>query len=352
MAHYDNDSKIQQIVSQIRMEATSAERAYERAVSRIEIRAAGSIDISQMNQALDIIADSKKALDQLYTTYESLVRTLDMQCRPLAEQGASATAIKEVYDLIAHMNSESSSLSGNFTASVNSYSLGDVGGLRYVASLEAQTIERNWQTRYTMAPDRREAEARKRQADAEAARRRAEQRRQQEAARAEAERKAAEEAKKAEALRFRDRANMEKVVRSCHAQIWAFEVALHTQVQQRKIALKQELQQKLAQLEAQLQTHVQALAGLGVFQFQEKKAQKQEIERLENRIFAFRDPTLVCQAVDQWEAQAQQAVAQYRQAVQAYLDRRFPNQKKENPYQEAAQAGDCPKPPDVETVLK
>lgn len=194
----DLDERILDIVRKIRNEADSANRSYEWEVSRIERRASYSIDISQMNVALEIIADSKKALDQLYTTYEALVRTPDMQCRPLADQGASAHAVKEVHKLISYMNSESSSLSGNFTASFNSYSLGDVGGMRYVASLEAQTIERFWKTKYSMMPEAIEEEKRRQKAAAEAARRREEQRKKEAAEKAEKERKAAEEAKKIE----------------------------------------------------------------------------------------------------------------------------------------------------------
>ena len=353
----DLDERILDIVRKIRNEADSANRSYEWEVSRIERRASYSIDISQMNVALEIIADSKKALDQLYTTYEALVRTLDMQCRPLADQGASAHAVKEVHKLISYMNSESSSLSGNFTASFNSYSLGDVGGMRYVASLEAQTIERFWKTKYSMMPEAIEEEKRRQKAAAEAARRREEQRKKEAAEKAEKERKAAEEAKKIEEAKMRAKAHMDTITTNCLGEVAEFEKHLQEELKARKTLLKQEIKQKVYVLEIEKKQHEEKLAGLGVFKFNDKKNEKREISRLENRILAFKDPTLTSKATSEWEEIAMSALSGYKQKVQNYLDKRFPRKGKKGDklqYQEDEQCAkiDCPKPPAVNSVFK
>lgn len=355
----DIDSKILDIVKKIRSEADSANRSYEWAVSSIERRASYSIDISQMNVALDIIADSKKALDELYTSYEALVRTLDMQCRPLVDQGASAYAVKEVYKLIAYMNSESSSLSGNFTASFNSYSMGDVGGMRYVASLEAQTIERFWKTQYSMMPEAIEEEKRRKQAQAEAARLREEQRKKEAAEKAERERKAAEEAKRVEEANMKAKAHMDSVTSDCMKKVTEFEKKLQEEAKARKTALKQEIKQKIADLENEKRTHEEKLSGLGVFKFSEKKAEKQEIARLENRILVFSDPSLVSKAAEEWENLYTNAVAAYKKKVQNYLEKRFPKKKKnaskrDMKYEEDPQVAqtECPAPPTVNSIFK
>lgn len=359
----DLDNRILEIVSKIRREADSANRSYEWEVKRIERRASYSIDISQMNVALEIIADSKKALDQLYTTYEALVRTLDMQCRPLADQGASAHTVKEVHRLIAYMNSESSSLSGNFTASLNSCSLGDVGGMRYVASLEAQTIERFWKTKYSMMPEAIEEEKRQRQAAAEAAKRREEQRKIEAAERAERERKAAQEAKKIEEANIKAKAHMDAITSECMKRVAEFEKSLQEEIQTRKSAIKQEIKQKISDLETEKKLHEERLAALGTFRFGEKKAEKQEIARLENRILTFKDPSLVSNATREWEDLAQSAVEGYKKKVQTYVERRFPGkikkassgtQSEKLKYLEDAQVAqmECPIPPTVKSVFK
>lgn len=359
----DINDKILDIVKKIRSEADSANRSYEWEVSRIERRASYSIDISQMNVALEIIADSKKALDQLYTTYEALVRTLDMQCRPLADQGASAHAVKEVHKLIAYMNSESSSLSGNFTASLNSYSLGDVGGMRYVASLEAQTIERFWKTKYSMMPEAIEEEKRRRQAAAEAAKRREEQRKKEAAEKAERERKAAEEARKIEEANMNAKAHMDAITSECMKRVAEFEKSLQAEVQTRKSAIKQEIKQKISDLETEKKLHEERLAALGTFKFSEKKTEKQEIARLENRILTFKDPTLVSNATREWEDLSASAVEGYREKVQVYLEKRFPKKSKKTgsgaqgeklKYLEDAQVAqtECPTPPTIKSVFK
>ena len=115
MALNNIDNQIVEILEKIEKEARRANKLYEDKANAIERMAEGtSISVSQMNVAADIITESKKILDELYTTYESLGRLIDSQCKPLADQGASASTIKKVYALIAYMNSESSSLKGNF----------------------------------------------------------------------------------------------------------------------------------------------------------------------------------------------------------------------------------------------
>lgn len=353
------DEQILAIVKKARAEADSANRSYEREVDRIERRASyTTIHISQMNIALEIIADSKRAMDGLYTTYEALVRTLDMQCRPLAEQGASAYAVKEVHKLISYLNSETSSLSGNFTASFNSYSLGDVGGVRYIASLEAQTIERYWKTKYSMMPEAIEEEKKRRKAAEEAARRREEQRKKEAAERAEREKRAAEEAKRIEQANMKAKAHMDSVTSGCMAQVRTFEGALREEIKARKAALKLELQNKLTELENEKKQHEEKLAALGFFKMSEKKQEKQEIARLANRILVFRDPSLVSDAVTQWEKTADDAVAAYKSDVQTYLEKRFPKKNKKNgdaiayPEDEKYAAKACPTAPAVDVVFK
>lgn len=322
------DNEILTIVRQIKSEADSANRSYEWEVDRIERKASyTTIDISQMNIALEIIAESKKALDELYTTYESLVRTLDMRCRPLADQGASASAVKEVYELIAYMNSESSSLSGNFTASLNSSSLGDVGGMRYIASLEAQTIEKTWKTRYSLMPEAIEEEKRRKKLAEEAAKRREEQRKKEQKAKEEKAKKDAEEAKRIEKANLEAKKHMDSIKKECDETVSKFEKTLKAELKKRKEDLKREIASKLAELEGEKKKHEEVLSTLGFFKMSEKKREKQEIVRIENRIFRFKDPTIISDETAKWEEVVKQAVNKYKKEVNDYLNKRFPTKK-------------------------
>lgn len=341
------DTQILDIVQSVRREADSANASYERAVDRIERRASSTtIYLSQMSTAMDIVADSKQAMDALYTTYEALVRTLDMQCRPLAEQGASAHAVYEVYKLIAYMNSESSSLRGNFTASLNSYSLGDVAGVRYTASLEAQTIERFWKTKYSMMPEAVEEEKRKRAAAQQAAKRREEQRKKEAEEKAERERQAAEEAARRQEAALQAQAQKESVTYACMAQVLAFEKAVWDEAHRQKLAIRQEVKAKLASLQEEKKQHETTLAGLGFMKFNEKKQEKQEIERLNNRILTYMDPELQAKAAQELDAQAEAAIEKYKKEVMNYLDSRFSKTAGKGV------TAPCPAAPDVASVFK
>jgi hypothetical protein len=213
-----------------------------------------------------------------------------------------------------------------------------------------------------MMPEAIEEEKKRKQAQAEAARIQEEQRKKEAAEKAERERKAAEEARKIEEINMKAKAHMDAVKSECMCKVTDFEKSLQSEVKDRKAALKQEIKQKVADLEKEKQSHEEKLMGLGVFKFSEKKAEKQEIARLENRILTFKDPTLVSNAVKEWESLADSALDAYKKKVQSYLEKRFPKKaKKENgatgsglKYNEDAQIAqsECPAPPSINSVFK
>lgn len=170
--------RILQVVSSVKSEARRAESEFDRRNSDIQRKASRSIDLfggSATSQVADIARDARRACDDLYSAYQSLVRIVDEQCRPLLDQDPAVTAVKEVCDLIKWLNDESE-IENNFTASLNSRGLGDVASARYIPTMDNKMIQRYWENKYAMWPGRAEQEAQ--------ARREAEERRraQQEAA--------------------------------------------------------------------------------------------------------------------------------------------------------------------------
>ena len=319
------DNQILSIVKQIREEANSANRSYKLEADIIERKSSyTTINVSQMNNALEIIRDSKAALDKLYTTYESLVRMLDMQCRPLADQGASASVIKEVYKLIEHMNSESSSLSGNFTASLNSSDLGDVGGVRYIASLEAQTIEKMWKTRYSMTPEAKEEEAQHKKEEEEARIRLEEERKRKEEEREAKAKKVSDEIAQIEKDNSAAKVHKENITKECLSNVSNFEKNLKAHIKILQEEFKKDIALKLSKLQEEKKNHECILASLGFFKFSEKKQEKKEIIRIETEILKFSSQSIISTETARLNSLAQYAVEKYEEAVKNYLSKRFP----------------------------
>lgn len=178
MSNPTTTQRMLQVVEMARSEAKRAEYEFDRRNSDIQRKASRSIDLfggSATSQVVDIARDARRACDDLYSAYQSLVRIVDEQCRPLLDQDPSLDAVKEVCSLIKWLNDESE-IENNFTASFNSRNLGDVASARYIPTMDNKMIQRYWENKYAMWPGRAEQEAQ--------ARREAEERRrvQQEAA--------------------------------------------------------------------------------------------------------------------------------------------------------------------------
>lgn len=287
MANQAATDRILQIVRHARGEAGAAERQFDRANSDIQWKASRSIDLfggDATSRVADIARDARRVCDDLYSSYQSLIRIVDEQCRPLLDQDPALSAVKEVRDLIKWLNDESE-IENNFTASFNSRSLGDVASARYIPSMDNKMIQRYWENRYAMWPGRAEQEARE---AAEAAERR---RRQEEARRAaqEEERKR-QEAEMAEYERqhqvWKKKAEAVEELRRSAAQR-----ALDDQVRKLKLAAdkayedtKRTLLADKAEAQARKTAAETKLPTLGFFAFGEKSQCKKTIREAEERL--------------------------------------------------------------------
>ena len=130
--------------------ASSADSDFDFANSRIQIKASSRIDLfggTAVSEVADIAQDAKKACDDLYAALQLAVATLDSECRPLLIYKPEGKAIKEVYEEIKQLNSDSE-ISNTFSATVNYDRLGDVATRRYSPSIQAKMVEQFWRNEY------------------------------------------------------------------------------------------------------------------------------------------------------------------------------------------------------------
>lgn len=142
--------------------ADSAEREYDRKADQLQMKAGRGIDLfdgGAVSQVADIASTARKICDELYAAYQMLIKVLDEDCRPLLAQQPEYRAVRAVRDLVRKLNEESE-IENNFTASLNSHSLGGVASGRYIPSMECKMIESYWETKLASWPGREEYEER------------------------------------------------------------------------------------------------------------------------------------------------------------------------------------------------
>ena len=184
--------QILQYVEHARQEAKRAEDAYDSAAFKIQLKSQSSIDLYGGNAAsrvAEIASLSRNASEELYSTYQGLIRYLDEKCRPLLEEGADEHSVKELVELMKWLNNESE-IGTNYTASLNGSDMGSILNVQYSPTVENRMIQKYWQTAYAAMPGAEEEnrkyqkrieeerlariEARKRRAEEEKRRLRAE----------------------------------------------------------------------------------------------------------------------------------------------------------------------------------
>ena len=182
-------------VEKAKSKGRSADREFDRRNRDIQRKASQSIDLfggHATSRVVEIRSDARRACDDLYTAYQTLIPSLDAVCRPLLASNPSGLAIKAVADAIRYFNSESE-IESNFTASFNGQELGDAANSKYIPSISNKMIQRFWEEQYSATPYAKDAENRRRKEAEEArVRREAERKRQEEARKAEEKRMAEE----------------------------------------------------------------------------------------------------------------------------------------------------------------
>lgn len=304
------------MVKNTREEAEKAGKAYDAAWKKLEMQSRVHINLNSgtaRTQLLQMASDSKKASDDLYATYQSLVTVLDEQCRPLLSgltEEKDAYAVKEVAETIKWLNEESE-IGNTFSASLNDSSLGDVAGVKYHPSMENKMIEKYWFGTLASMPGAKEAEAEylenKRREQEEIKQKQEEAIRVREEAKRRQEEEARLEAVRREQTLQQDIIVLEKYY-SEH-KVWEDECTsikrvredlITERVKEIRIQLEEEanreiypeiekIKKDIASQEKRQSEAELKLSSLGLFKLSEKKEQRGIIEEAENQIRQLRD---------------------------------------------------------------
>lgn len=272
--------QILQAVEYTENRARTAEQAFDRANSDIQRKTSRSIDLfggSAGSTVADIARDVRIACDDLFSTYQSLVVTLDETCRPLLNEDPDVSAVKAVANRIKKLN-EDSEIGTNFSASLNGSRLGDVAGSRYVPSMNCKMIQRYWEDRYETWPGRAEQEAAARKQAEEAADKEYNQRMERYEQQMQ---KYREDMQKYQQAYANWEADAQRIRRTRDTELKArqaeYEKGLRKNLEDRYTSKKQEAMKKQKHLEQTLKEAQETLAGAGFFAFGVKKAAKREI---------------------------------------------------------------------------
>ncbi len=324
---YDSSSRISEIVSRVRREARSAEREFDRRNNEIQRKASYSIDLfggTATSQVVELASDARRACDELYASYQSLIQILDRECRPLLSSTTPGPAIREVADLIKWLNDESE-IENNFTASLNSYSLGQVASAKYVPRTESRMIQKFWESQYNMTPEAKDAERRR-----EEARQRQRQRMEEERLRKEEEKRRQEERRRQEEAErllrdMQEKEYMEMILADAGKRVNNFLSALGQERQRQIDVLKTGLQDKLAEFRQEKQRLERELSSLGLLKGARKKALRQKILILELRIQKLKGESILSPEIQRIQELETNARTEYERTVETYLNQRFPN---------------------------
>lgn len=329
----DNEytKKVLDAVSRAKSKVQSAERAFNSEKRSLEYEANyTTFNINNMSKAIDFVARVKRATDELYTDYESIVRFLDMECRSFLAYDVSASAIKKVADLIKEINRDSSDLRSNISGTFFSDNLGDLRTEQYIASIEAKSIEKFWFNAYEKTPEAKEEQKRK-AAEMEKWRKlrekqakEAEERRKKEAE----ERKRIEKEKAAEEKRIAEanataKAYMDKCIRECDNKVAEFRKKLQNEIQNQRQIYQKEIDEEISKAQASIAEQQKKLSELGFFKLSEKNEAKKKIKILEMRILKYQNPLIISEEIDKMHEISENAISEYRKEIDKYLSKRF-----------------------------
>lgn len=309
-------------VENARVKAKSAERLFDSRNRSIQMKASRNIDLfggDATSRVVEIRADARAACDDLYTTYQTLIESLDGMCRPLLAHNPGGEALKAVADIVRYLNDESE-IESNFTASLNGSSLGNVANSKYVPSISNKMIQKFWESQYTSSPYAIEYE-KKRRKDAEEARirREAERKKQEEQKRAEEQRKAIEKAQA--------KTRMEKVVTEAEMMLSDYRQQLNSEGEKRMLALQLQIDEKLRSISEQIETYLKQYDSFGALRFSEKKRLAQEIEHLREQSARLSNPQILSAEREKIQKIISVATERYGNELNEYLGNRFPYSK-------------------------
>ncbi len=280
-----------------------------------------NISTGDFSKLYSILSKIKRAAEGLYSTCESLVRTLDREFTQLGND-LSADYIRRLVELLKEIN-ENANISIKFDGMLDGHSLGDLGRMEYSPSLDAQSIVKTWESKYKLSPEYAEAERRRREEAAERVRRR------EEAAKAQRERekkqKEEEEKRKKQKEKKKKEAENHKkdFSEQCSKAVEQFRTALAGALQKKVVDLRRDREQELSKLQEQKTELELTLSTYGAFQFSAKRELKQQLKEINSKIAQYSDEKVINQEQQRLQELMDTAVKKYSQQIEAYLASRF-----------------------------
>lgn len=155
MSQNEATLRILQIIDNNKKIAKKAERDFDYANIQIQSKANQSINLfggDATKRVVEIASDAKRACDDLYVSYQVLVKDTDKRCKAELDGSPEAEAIGKVAEFIKWLNEESE-IENNFSASLNTSSLGNVASAKYFPSIENKMIQKEWENLYNNLPE-------------------------------------------------------------------------------------------------------------------------------------------------------------------------------------------------------
>ena len=285
------DSAISAAVKRIRKEADDADRTFDFANIDIQMKASEHIDLFGGNapqRIVEISADAKRACDDLYSTYQTLIQILDATCRPLLADMPSREAVASVADCIKYLNDESE-IENNYGLTFNDDNFGNVASAKYVPSMENKMIQKFWEAQmsscFTLAqilekyetPEERMARLKaedeeRRKAEEEARKKRAEEERIRK------EREVVQQRKKEEACRKAEQRALENAEA---LKVIAREIQAENDAYNKK---REDLESEINKAAKEIESLNEKKSALGFFKNKEKKEIDNQIAGINGRM--------------------------------------------------------------------
>ena len=270
----------------------------------------------QLNDNAKIVREFADITADYWAACEALILSLDAICRPLLKENPSAKTIGIVSRFISKIIEDVSNLEIDFSVSLNSTNLGDVGSFNPKSSVVTQTIERLWKEAYKSHPDY--AKDAKRIKDEEDAK----ERRIRENRKASKDRVNQVIAREKELISAAKSVNEKReiVIDEGNKRISDFEQKLLSEASRLKTLL---IDTEKERLQSELENAKQELKATGFFDFSNKKVLKAKISSFNKFLKKPAISPNIAQQLNDIDKIAYDNSKQYEDAVNAHISARF-----------------------------
>ncbi len=143
-------SILREAVLRAKEEYDIANRKFSKANREIQKKASSQMNLfanDTLSRVGDVVSEARRVCDELYASLQTILVNLDMACRPYLDQNPEPSAVYDVVKMIKKLN-EDSNIENDYSASLNSHSVGTVTSVRYRPSIANVAIEKFWEQHF------------------------------------------------------------------------------------------------------------------------------------------------------------------------------------------------------------